>query len=176
MRRRTRVILTAAISTAIGFMAGGCASDPVPSALSSIELATPPPGISEITAIGTVVDEMGADPHIEFRLSDGRSLAFDLLTMRWVVRGAGDPMLLVSGHDAAGAWLAVIGHQDGTPAGCHTLNQAGYDFGTTIAIAGIRWPKAPTLATQGVVPGQSYPPDARFCLDDLGRVDRILPD
>jgi hypothetical protein len=172
-RREPRAILTVAILSSFALLAVGCRPDPAPSALASIALATPP-GISEISAVGTILDYSQAGPNIDFRLRDGRSLSFDLSIVRMVARGAGDPILLVSGRDAAGPWVAVIGHPAGTPAGCHTLDQPGDDLGASIAIAGIRWPKAPALAATNVVPGQSYPPSTRFCLDDLGRVNGIL--
>lgn len=154
----------------------GCDPEPQPSALAT-PTPTPTPGISEITAVGVVVEESDRAPITEFLLQDGRALSYDLSVVRVVERGGGEPRLLVAGRDSDGEWLAVVGHQDGTPPGCHVLNQRGYELGPSIAIAGIRWPKAPTLSWPGQVPpiGQPYPANARFCLDDAGRVNRILP-
>ena len=80
--------------------------------------------------------------------------------------------LLVVGKDIQGPWWAEIGVQDGMPAGCHVMNEAGADWGSFIEIAGVAWPKAIGFASEtGPVPlGGRYPGGTRFCLDADARV------
>ncbi len=153
-------------------LVSGCA----PAALPTAE-PTATPSLSRILTVGEVLTEQARAPSVSFGLADGRTVSFDLGSTRLIARGAGEPSLLVAGRDDTGEWLAVIGHQDGTPDDCHVLNQPGYEMGTTIAIAGIRWTKAPALQAQGLTParGAAYPDGTRFCLDSLARVTTVIP-
>lgn len=137
---------------------------------------TPTPGITEILDMGVVLEERVRSSIIELTLGGGRSLSFDLSVVRVVYRGGGIPQLLVSGRDAQGAWVALVGHQDDTPDGCHTLSGPGFEMGNAIAIAGIRWQKAATLRTPQTPPlGGMYPDGWRFCLNNMAHVSEVLP-
>lgn len=163
--RNGRALLIAAFASAALLL--GC---------SGWESATPAPSRSDVLVVGTVQQASENGPISEFRLADGRTLSFDLSVVRPVHLGGGEPLLLVSGRDENGEWMALIGHQDGTPDGCHVLNEAGFDFGASIAIAGVQWPKAPTFVwTNAPGPGSLYPGGTRFCLDDTARVSQIIP-
>jgi hypothetical protein len=138
---------------------------------------SPIPGPSEIRAIGIIVGESSRDSTTEFRLSDGRVISVDFSRTRQIGQPGGSPAILVLGHDDEGDWVAEVGHQDGTPEGCHVLNQLGYDLGDSIAIAGVRWRTAPGFRANVPKPrlGQPYEDGTRFCLDDMGLVSGLLP-
>lgn len=138
---------------------------------------SPIPGPSEIRAIGTIVGESSRDSTTEFTLADGRVITVDFSTTRQIGLPGGSPAILVLGHDDEGDWAAQVGHQDGTPEGCHVLNQLGYELGDSLAISGVRWRKAPTFRANVPEPrlGQPYEDGTRFCLDDMGLVSGLLP-
>jgi hypothetical protein len=137
---------------------------------------SPIPGLSEIEVVGTIVSETSSDPITEFTLADGRVISVDTTTVRWVAPIGGSPALLVLGRDDIGDWIAVPGHQDGTPDGCHVLNHPGYELGDSIAVGGVRWLKAPGFLVPGGTPplGQPYPGGTRYCLDERAQVAEIL--
>ena len=136
----------------------------------------PVPGPSAIQLVGTVVSETVKDLTYQFRLSDGRVIAVDFSTKRQVGHPGGPPAILVLGRDDRGDWAAVIGHQDGTPDGCHVLNQIGYELGISVAIAGVSWRKAANFHSAVQVPplGQFYAQGSRFCLDDTAQLTEVL--
>jgi hypothetical protein len=125
---------------------------------------------------GTIVSEATRDSVTEFTLADGRVISVDFSTKRRVGPPGGGPSILVLGRDDRGEWVAVIGHQDGTPEGCHVLNQVGYDLFDSIAIGGVRWRKAPGFHAAIRVPplGQPYDPGSRFCLDEKAQVTEVV--
>lgn len=142
---------------------------------------TPPPldhvpGPSQIQVVGPIVGESTRDQVTEFEIADGLVVSVDLSKKRQVVPPGGSPALLVVGVDDRGEWVAVIGHQDGTPEGCHVLNSVGYELGDSLAIAGVRWQKATDFTTPIPAPavGRPYPDGTRFCLNGVAEVDRVL--
>ena len=137
---------------------------------------SPVPGPSDIQVVGTIVSETARDLTREFRLSDGRVIAVDFSTKRRVGPAAGPPAILVLGRDDRGDWAAVVGHQDGTPDGCHVLNEIGYELGDSIAIAGVRWRKGSGFHTPVPVPPlvQFYAQGSRFCLNDKAQVTEVI--
>ena len=134
---------------------------------------TPPvrPGPSEISAIGIITGASQRDWTTTYTLADGREVVVDASAVREVHKGGGETLLVV-GKDIQGPWWAEIGVQDGMPAGCHVMNEAGADWGSFIEIAGVAWPKAIGFASEtGPVPlGGRYPGGTRFCLDADARV------
>ena len=130
-----------------------------------------PPGLSEITAIGVITGASQRDWTTTYTLADGREVVVDASAVREVHKGGGETLLVV-GKDIQGPWWAEIGVQDGMPAGCHVMNEAGADWGSFIEIAGVVWPKAIGFASEtGPVPlGGRYPGGTRFCLDADARV------
>ena len=165
--------VTAGLWLFLGSWVASCA----PASTAAFEPAAIPPQ-SRLVSLGEIAAERHRAQLAEFDLADGTRLSFDLHATRVIVRGGGRPALLVAGRDDAGEWLAILGHQDGTPDGCHVLNQTGHELGSSIAIAGARWTKAPGLASAGGPPplGAAYPPGTRFCLDGSARVNAILAD
>ena len=142
---------------------------------------TPPPldrvpSRSQIDVVGTITGETTAGDTTDYQLSDGQTVKVDFSTKRRVGVPGGSPAILVVGTDDRGGWVAVVGHQDGTPDGCHVLNQLGYDLGDSIAIGGVSWKKAPGFHTSLQTPsfGLPYDQGARFCLDETAQVAEIL--
>lgn len=177
MKRRDVVRVTTRRTTwlaAVVFLLASCA---ISQGVETPPPLSPIPGPSEIRAIGTIVGESSRDSTTEFKLSDGRVITVDFATTRQIGQPGGSPAILVLGHDDEGDWVAEVGHQDGTPEGCHVLNQLGYELGDSLAIGGIRWLKAPRFRANVPQPrlGQPYADGTRFCLDDLGRVSGLLP-
>jgi len=145
------------------------------------DAGTPPPldyvpSRPQIDVIGTISGETTEGDTTDYQLADGRTVKVDSSTRRRVGPPGGSPAILVVGSDDRGGWVAVVGHQDGTPDGCHVLNQLGYDLGESIAIAGVRWKKAPGFHTSLQTPsfGSPYPEGARFCLDEHAQVAEII--
>jgi hypothetical protein len=137
---------------------------------------SPVPGPSEIQVIGTIVGQSVVDSVTDYELADGRVIRVDLASKRRVALPGGSPAILVLGRDDRGEWAVEIGHQDGTPEGCHVLNKLGYDLGDSIAIGGVRWRKSPGFHSAVRVPplGQAYDQGIRFCLDENALVTEIL--
>ena len=146
-----------------------------------IDSGSPPPldhvpADSAIEIVGTIKGESTRDSVTEFELTDGRRISVDFSLKRRVGPPGGSPAILVVGQDDRGDWAAVVGHQAGTPEGCHVLNQLGYELGQSIAIGGVSWRKAPGFSTPLPTPQrlQPYEPGARFCLDDNAQVQEVL--
>jgi hypothetical protein len=135
-----------------------------------------PPADSQIEVVGTINGETTRDSVTDFELSDGRLITVDFSTKRRVGRPGGSPAILVVGRDDRGDWAAVIGHQDGTPDGCHVLNDLGYDLGRSIAVGGVSWRKSPRFHAPVQTPrlGQAYDQGARFCLDENAQVVEVI--
>lgn len=178
MRRASRIERPDAVAFAYALVASVLISCTLSDRPTSPPSATPTPGASRIAVVDRVLEERQRAPIIEMRLSDGHWVIYDLAVVRTVHMGAGEPRLLVAGRDDRGEWIAVVGHQAGTPEGCFVLNGPGFEFGTDIAIAGVRWPAAFGLVVPGgrPAPGSPYPSGTRFCLDELGRVNRVILD
>jgi hypothetical protein len=140
---------------------------------------SPVPGPSQIDIVGTVISETSRNAtSTEFKLSDGRVTSVDFATKRRIGHAGASPAILVVGRDERGGWVAIVGHQDGTPDGCHVLNQLGYELGNSIVIGGVRWTKSPGFRPRGGLPSvlQPYPQGSRFCLDEKAQViDVIAP-
>ena len=133
------------------------------------------PGPSDVQAVGTITGQSQRDTTVKYELADGRVITVDLATRRMVGNEGGSPAILVLGRDDRGEWIAVPGHQDGLPDGCHVLSQDGFELGDSIAIAGVRWPKAPEFAPVSVPAlGFPYPAGTRFCLDEQARVEAVI--
>ena len=133
------------------------------------------PGPSEVQAVGRITGQSQRDTRVKYELADGRVFTVDLETRRMVGNEGGSPAILVLGRDALGDWIAVPGHQDGLPDGCHVLSQDGFELGDSIAIDGVRWPKAPDFAASPVPAlGFPYPAGTRFCLDEQAHVQAVI--
>ena len=142
---------------------------------------TPPPldhvpSRSQIDVVGTITGETIQGDTTDYQLSDGQTVKVDSSTNRRIGPPGGSPAILVVGTDDRGGWVAVVGHQNGTPDDCHVLNQLGYDLGDSIAIGGVRWKKAPGFHSSLETPpfGLPYDQGARFCLDERAQVAEIL--
>jgi hypothetical protein len=133
------------------------------------------PAPSQIQVVGTITGQSQRQTTVDYTLADGRIITVDLDTRRMVGQEGGSPALLVLGRDAQGDWIALPGHQDGLPDGCHVMSQDGHELGDSIAIAGILWLKARGFSVPFTPPMRfPYPPGSRFCLDGQARVASVI--
>jgi hypothetical protein len=132
------------------------------------------PSASRIEATGLITEQRIYADRVEYRLEsgqiwEGRTGAFRTV-MDWGAK------LLVAGWDADGRWVATFGTQAGLPDTCYFTPERGTDWGDTIAIAGVLWPKAPGFAPSATpAVGSDYPAGTRFCLDPAGQIASIIP-
>lgn len=137
-----------------------------------------PPSPPRIEMAGVIEEVHISDPDRTYVLVDGRRWEGRVDQVRVVMDwGGGQGDLFVSGSDAEGQFIALLGHQDGLPADCHFTPDAGIERGRYVQIRGILWPKSSSFKSTINVPspGQSYPGGTRFCFDDRGEVVLTLP-
>lgn len=164
-----------ALAVAVLVLAAGCGMVAVPMPADPATPATPPPAIGRILHATVITDERAVDQRSTYDLADGRTVEVDRATQRVVFSWGGSPLMLVEGADAAGPWWAIVGHQDGMPADCFVMNERGFDYGDAVAIAGVRWPKAPGFQPAATPAfAQPYPHGARFCLDSHAQVTSLV--
>jgi hypothetical protein len=128
-----------------------------------------------IEVAARVVGISTRDRTSEYELADSRVITIGPPDYR-IVHDSGTELLIV-GRDPAGRWAAIVGHQGGLPDDCFVLNEQGFNLGSGIAIKGVRFPKSPTFTSPepDAVSGQAYPGGTRFCVNENGQVETIIP-
>lgn len=168
--RRVLVLVGAMIVTT------SCAMGIVPVPVETPQPLSSIPGPSVLRLVGAIAQQETRDQTTSYRLANGRDVTVDASSDRLIVDTGGSPAILVMGRDSHGDWAAVVGHQDGTPPDCYILRDRGYELGDSIAIDGVRWPKAASFESGGQAPpiAHPYPGGTRFCLDDQARVRQLI--
>ena len=141
------------------------AATPIPA-----ELPVEPPDIS---FAGLVTDVRIFEEHYEFTDADGSVHAIEIGEHREISGHGCCGELLVLGTDVHGAFMASFRTQDGLPDDCYVERAPGIDRGSHVEINGVLWRKASGFADT-VSFGTPYPPAARFCFDERGRVTSVV--
>lgn len=134
----------------------------------------PPPPV--IDTIGVLAGLAEFDGRIRYSLADGRQWDRPKDQFRILYDMPGRDTLFVAGTDRIGAYVLLVGGQDGLPVGCrYALRYGGTDWGDSVASQGLLWPKADGLVPlpNGPGSGSDYPSNAAYCLDDRGSVTSV---
>jgi hypothetical protein len=122
-----------------------------------------------IETVGILADERVYADHTEYILSDGRMWTRQNDGFRIAYQAPSGSTLFVAGSDDDGAYVLLVGGQDGLPPECaHAIGYGGTDLGSGVAVEGFVWPKAPGFAGETIP--TTYPTTTRFCLDDQARI------
>lgn len=131
------------------------------------------PSPPALEAVGVVVDELYFDDRTVFKLVDGTVWERRNDQFRFRYQYSARSTLFVSGTDAEGTYVYLIGGSRDIPAECrHAIGWGGREWGDGIEVEGLLWMKAPAFSTSvdPVPVGIEYPTTIRFCLDDRARV------
>jgi hypothetical protein len=97
--------------------------------VAKVDITPPPPTTSTFDLVETIAEEGVANERLSFRLDDGREVGFETEAIRVLLRSGRAPRLLVTGRDAIGDWLVVVGKQEGLSSDCNVVNSAGREWG-----------------------------------------------
>jgi len=163
-RTRTvgRILTVVPIATAIVV---GCGVEPP---------VKPPPPV--IDTIGVLAGLAEFDGRVRYSLADGRQWDHPKDQFRILYDMPGRDTLFVAGTDSVGAYVLLVGSQDGLPVDCrYSLRYGGTDWGDSIASQGLLWPKADAFVPLPDRPGSAsdYPSNSALCLDDRGSVTSV---
>lgn len=163
LARTVNRILT--VATIVNVIVVGCGFEPP---------VKPPPPVIE--TIGVLAGLAEFDGRVRYSLADGRQWDRPKDQFRILYDMPGRDTLFVAGADSVGAYVLLVGSQDGLPVDCrYALRYGGTDWGDSIASQGLLWPKADTFVPlpDGPGSGSDYPSNAAFCLDDRGSVTSV---
>ena len=143
---------------------------------SGVESTGPPPPAYTFDIVGEIAAQSVANNRLIFSLESGRTVELDEKAVRVLFETGETPRLLVTGRDAIGDCLVVVGKQDGMPPDCNVVNREGREWGAGIELVGLVWPKAPAFRADTPIParGSPYPDGTRFCLDDHARLAAVI--
>jgi hypothetical protein len=146
---------------------------PTPSAQDQQDLATAP----VIETVGVIADHRVQAGEDVFTLVDGRTWVGRHDTYRVIMDWGGGPgNLMIVGSDTRGRFVALLGHLDRLPSGCHFSRTAGKEYGVFVELGGVLFLKdAEFTSIPGVRMGDPYPPGTQFCFADNGRLTGAYP-
>jgi hypothetical protein len=135
------------------------------------------PTAPALETVGVLATVKEFDDRTEYSLTDGITWSRPKSAFRLVYDFPAGSTLFVSGTDAAGTFVYLIGRQEGLAADCqHALRYGGSDWGDSIEAQGLLWTKAPDFTGLPEAPsgtGWAYPDSVGFCLDDQARVTSV---
>lgn len=135
------------------------------------------PDFLEFQAVGVLGGIEEFETRTVYTLADGRKWDRPNDQFRVAYDMPAAQTLFVAGQDKDGAFVLLIGGQQGLPADCpYSLRYGGREWGDAIESQGFAWHKAGSFAGLADNPavGAEYPGNTLFCLDADAEVTAAL--
>jgi hypothetical protein len=131
------------------------------------------PAFPDFQTIGEVASVSEGAADTTYSLSNGQVWKRQNGQFRVAYDMSGDRTLFIAGQDQQGAYILLVGSQQGLPDDCtYALRYGGREWGDAVESQGFVWRKSGAFEVAPPMPalGGDYPGNTVFCLDEAAEV------